>query len=291
MRGDMWTRRIAVLEKPNLSVQTLEWSRRGFPCVLLHGFGDNVSVWGHLAPRLMSRFRAVALDLRGHGHSEWDPEGRYDAETFAADLTKVVATFGFERMTLIGHSWGAAAAIHFAAANPTMVAALVIVDFGPELAQAGVDEVMKGFIEMPRSFASTDEYTRWLAARRPLADPRLLGQFARYGLQQSAGGDYRVRADPALGTGSELGRLEAKNGRYHIPKLSAAIAQIKCRTLMVRGAASGVFPDDVAARMVERTSPASRLETVSMAGHGVMMDNPAEFGVKIEEFLARIAVT
>ena len=143
--------------------------------MLLHGFGDNASVWSHLAPRLMSQFHAVAFDLRGHGHSEWDPEGCYDAETFASDVTKVVAAFGFEWMTLIGHSWGAAAAIRFAAANPTMVAALVIVDFGPELAQAGVDEVMKGFIEMPRSFASTDEYACFGSPRAvPLPDSRLL---------------------------------------------------------------------------------------------------------------------
>jgi pimeloyl-ACP methyl ester carboxylesterase len=280
----MWTRSISVCEKHNLSVRAVEWSRRGFPCVLLHGFGDNASVWSHLAPRLMSRFRTVALDLRGHGNSDWDPEARYDAETFTGDLTKVIAKLGFERTILIGHSWGAAMALRFAAVNPTMVAALVIIDFGPELAQAGVDEVIKGFVEMPRSFASTEEFSRWLAARRPLADPRLLDQFARYSLQQCAGGECKIKSDAALGTKSELSRLKAKGGRCCFPELWVALARIKCQSLVIRGAASGVFPRDVATRMVERTR-VSQLQTISGAGHSVVMDNPLEFSTKVDQFL------
>ena len=285
----MWVRSIAVGEKDELSIHAMEWSCRGLPCVLLHGFGENASVWGHLAPRLMSRFRVVAIDLRGHGHSDWDPESRYDAQTFTADLNKVVAAFGFERTILIGHSWGAETAIRFAAANPAIVAALVIVDFGPELTQTGVDEVLKGFVEMPRSFASADEFAQWLAARRPLAEPRLLSQFARYSLRQATGGQCELKIDAALATKSELSQLVAKNGRYYVPGLWEALARIKCASLVVRGAISGVFPYDVATRMVERTLPRSRLQTIGAAGHAVMMDNPAEFAGNVDGFLTEAA--
>ena len=101
-------------------------------------------------------------------------EANYNSHTFTADLAKVINAFGFKKITLIGHSWGAETVIRFAAANPAQVAGLVIVDFGPELAQTGVDEVLKGFAEMPRSFTSVDEFTKWLTVRRPLAEPRLL---------------------------------------------------------------------------------------------------------------------
>ena len=57
-----------------------EWSRRGLPCVMLHGFGDAGCVWNYLAIRLAPRFRVAAMDLRGHGDSDWDPETRYDIE-------------------------------------------------------------------------------------------------------------------------------------------------------------------------------------------------------------------
>jgi len=285
----MWTRSIAVCEQHNVSIQTREWSRRGFPCVLLHGFGDNVSVWSHLASRIMSQLRVVAIDLRGHGNSDWDPKARYDAETFTSDLSRVVSAFDFQRAVLIGHSWGAATAIRYAAAHPGVVAALVIVDFGPELGQAGVDEVLKSFTETPRSFGSPDQYVQWLAARRPLAEFRLLGQFARYSLRHSTHGEYELRGDTALASKSELSRLTAENGRYRFHDLWPALAQIKCPALVVRGAVSSVFPSDVATRMVKRTLCGSQLQTVGEAGHLVMMDNPAEFSSSVAEFLATIA--
>ena len=285
----MWTKSIAVDEKNDLSVHAVEWSRRGSPCVLLHGFGDNASVWSHLAPRIISRFRVVAVDMRGHGNSDRDPGANYDAQTFTADLAKVIAAFGFERTILIGHSWGAETAIRFAAANPAQIAALVIVDFGPELAQIGVDQVLKGFAEMPRAFGTADEFAQWLAARRPLAEPRLLAQFARYSLRRAAGGQYQVKTDEALAANSALSRLVAQNGRYYLPELWAKLGRIKCPSLVIRGAISGVFPVDVAARMVERTLPGGSLQTIGVAGHAVMMDNPTEFTSTVEGFLTKFA--
>ncbi len=235
----------------------------------------------------MSRFRVVALDMRGHGNSDRDPDANYNSQTFTADLAKAIAAFGFERTILIGHSWGAETAIRFAAANPGQIAALVIVDFGPELDQTGVDEVLKGFNEMPRAYGSADEFARWLTARRPLAEPRLLAQFARYSLRQAAGLPYEIKIDDALGTHSELSRLVAQNGRYYLPGLWAELARIKCPSLVIRGAMSAVFPTDVAARMVERTLPVSRLQTIRVAGHAVMLDNPAQFTSSVEAFLSK----
>jgi esterase len=280
----MWVRSIAVGEKQDISIQVIEWSRRGMPCILLHGFGDNSSVWSQLAPLIMSRFRVVAIDLRGHGNSDWDPQTRYDTQTLTADLAAVTGSFGFERMILIGHSWGASIATRFSAENPDVVAGLVIVDFGPELAEAGVQEILKGFAETPPGFATSDEYVRWLAARRPFANLKALEQYARYGLRQTAEGHYQIKNDAALGTKSEIAQLTPENGRYHIADLWAALESIKCRTLIMRGAASGVFPRDVAARMVERM-PGAQLQSIGAAGHAVMMDNPTEFSARVAEFL------
>ena len=73
-------------------------------------------------------------------------------------------------MILIGHSLGADVAIRFAADNAAQVAALVIVDFGPELDERGIDEVLRSFAATPPSFESQEQYADWLIARRPLAD-------------------------------------------------------------------------------------------------------------------------
>ena len=206
---EMWHRSVVVCEKHSIALAVVEWSRRGLPCVLLHGFGDAACVWNHLATRIMPEFRAVAIDLRGHGDSDWDPETRYDLETLTADLGKVVALFGFERMVLIGHSFGAAVAMRFAAENAARAAGLVIVDFGPELDEAGVNEVLRAFADMPRTFASTDDYADWLIAHRPLADPNQLRHLARCSLRQSSQG-WQPKADAALATNSEISRTRGE---------------------------------------------------------------------------------
>lgn len=267
----------------------MEWSRRGLPCVLLHGLGDAACIWSHLAIRIMPYFRTVAVDLRGHGDSDWDPATRYDTETLTSDLTKTVAVFGFERMILVGHSLGADVAIRFAADNADRMAGLVIVDFGPELDERGIDEVLRSFIDMPRTFASTEDYAQWLITRRPLADRGLLRQFARCNLRRSSSQVWEPKADAALATNSEIGRLEPSNGRYRYPALWPALERIRCPSLVIRGMGSGVLPYDVANRMVERTLPAGRLATIGGAGHAVMIDNPLEFSNKVTDFLAGIS--
>jgi pimeloyl-ACP methyl ester carboxylesterase len=229
----------------------------------------------------------AAVDLRGHGDSDWDPEAKYDSETFVADLAEAVTALDFGRMVLIGHSLGADVAIRFAADHPSQVAALVVVDFGPELQKEGIDEVLRGFAAMPRNFATVEEYEQWLAERRPLADPIALRQFARMSLRQSGKNGWTPKADIAVAAKSELARFDAIDGRYRNPELWRLLAGIRCPTLVVRGAASGVLPFDVATRMVERTLWKGQLATVPIAGHAVMLDNPAEFSASVIRFLSR----
>lgn len=286
----MWPKSVSVCDRRGVSVSVTEWSRRGLPCILLHGFGEASCVWNHLAIRIAPQLRVVAMDLRGHGNSDWDPDGRYDIETFVSDLSKTVAAFGFKRMILVGHSLGAEVAIRFTADNAPCVAALVIVDFGPECGKAGIDEVLQSYAAMPRAFVSTEEYAEWLIERRPLADPELLRQFARYNLRRSSARDgWEPKSDIALAASSPISGLEISDGRYCWPDLWPELARIICPSLVVRGMGSGVLPDDVARRMVDRALPDARLMTITAAGHAVMMDNPAEFSAGVSGFLAGIS--
>jgi pimeloyl-ACP methyl ester carboxylesterase len=285
----MWRRSIVVSEKHLIALSVTEWSRRGLPCVLLHGLGDAACVWNHLAKRLMPEFCTVALDLRGHGDSNWDPETRYDTETFTADLSKIVAALGFERVVLVGHSLGAAVAMRFAAENASRMVGVVIVDFGPELDEKGVNEILRTFADMPRRFASAEAYAEWLMTRRPLADPDAVLEFARCSLRRSSAGDWEVKADAALASTSQISMLECSKGRYRYPALWPSLEQIKCPSLVIRGIGSGVLPSDVATRMVERALPTGRLATIGAAGHAVMMDNPNDFSNSVASFLGDLA--
>ena len=284
----MWRKSIIVSESQGISAAVTEWSRSGIPCILVHGFGDASCVWNHLAVRLASDFRVLTLDLRGHGDSDWDPDARYDTTTFTSDLSRIVSAYGFERLILVGHSLGADVVARFAAANAGRVAAAVLVDFGPELDSAGIDQVLRGFLETPGSFESLAAYVAYIMVSRPLGDPASLKTFARSTLRQAAPQAWKVKADPALGTRSQLSRLVVDEGRYKDAELWAKLAQIVCPSLVVRGSGSGVFPSDVANRMVERTMPNARLATIPRAGHAVMIDNPAGFSASVVDFLSMI---
>ena len=284
----MWSKSVTVGDADNLGIAVTEWSWRGTPCVLLHGLGDAAFVWSDLAVRIMPYYRVVGFDLRGHGDSDWDPDARYDSTTFAADLARIVAAFGFERFILIGHSLGAAAAIRFAATNPERVIGLIIVDFGPELDFAGVEEVLRTMAEMPRSYGSPDEYAKWLVARRPFGNENLLRRFARRNLRASAANGWVLKSDAALAASSEISTIKSENGRHRIAELWPALGRIKCPTLVIRGMGSGMLGPEVASRMVDQMLPAGRLVTVREAGHAVMMDNPAEFHASVIRFLQKL---
>src|SRR5215470_5549679 len=99
-------RAIVVSTDHGLSVRILEFGTEGLPCILIHGFGEAACVWADFAAATADRLRTIAVDLRGHGDSDWGPEGAYDIETLTSDVRKVVRSLNIDRLLLMGHSLG-----------------------------------------------------------------------------------------------------------------------------------------------------------------------------------------
>ena len=78
---------------------------RGDPMLLLHGWPQHWYEWRHVIPLLAGERRVICPDLRGFGWTD-APDGRLDAETFAADAVALLDALGLDRVDLVGHDWG-----------------------------------------------------------------------------------------------------------------------------------------------------------------------------------------
>jgi pimeloyl-ACP methyl ester carboxylesterase len=279
------SRRVAGTD--GLSIHVLEWSEEGVPMVLVHGFGNQAHIWDDLAVLVAPHYRVVAVDLRGHGDSDHDPERRYDYDTHVRDLEAVTETLGIERMVLVGHSLGGRTATFFAGAHPERMAGLVIVDAGPELDPRGTSRIrMEVEQRGDGTFSSVREYEQVLAHNYPAASPEVLKRMAQHELRENEAGRFVRKADPAF-MSARAGASEAEMAAAEEATskgLWAALARIPCPTLVVRGAASDVLSPDCADRMVDEVLPDGRLAVVGRAAHSVMTDNPEGFNAAVMEF-------
>lgn len=96
------------------------------PLVLLHALGEDAADWDVVAPVFARRWRVYALDLRGHGRSDWP--GDYSLQAMRDDVLGFLDALALGRVDLIGHSMGGIVAYLFAEEYPQRVDRLVLED-------------------------------------------------------------------------------------------------------------------------------------------------------------------
>jgi pimeloyl-ACP methyl ester carboxylesterase len=99
----------------------------GDPVVLLHGWPETWYEWHKVMPALAKNYTVVAPDLRGLGDSSKPPTG-YDGKTLAEDIHQLVGKLGFKTIFLVGHDIGTQVAYSYAAAHPSEVKRLAVMD-------------------------------------------------------------------------------------------------------------------------------------------------------------------
>lgn len=209
----------------------------------LHGWLDNAASFVRLAPGL-SNYRLLALDLPGHGHSDWLGDGGdYSIWSSTEALYDVheALTGGNQPLIIIGHSMGAAAGMLFAGAFPEKVSAFIALDaVGPltTTAQLAPQQLADAVVSRrpgrrSRSYATTGEA---LQARlrqnqeltadciRPVTERNLV----------SEGDAVFWRTDPRLRDASKVRLTEEQ--------VQAFIGRIAAPALVVR-AADGLIPE------------------------------------------------
>jgi pimeloyl-ACP methyl ester carboxylesterase len=241
---------------------------------LVHGFGDCSGSWGRFARRLSITGAAAAIDLRGHGDSERDPEGTYDPLHYFDDVTSALRALDLSGIVLVGHSMGAAIAIHVATRCADRVRALVLVDGGPYIRRTALTRVRAGFVSQPWNYRTVEEYSLRLETKLRHASPSLLHEVARSSMSPNACGGWTLKCDPDLARGPAYIDDEA---------LSRTLSRVSCPVLLIRGAASAALSRTAAGKLLGEI-PNGRLQCVPNAGHAVMLDNPDGLAACVSAF-------
>jgi pimeloyl-ACP methyl ester carboxylesterase len=94
---------------------------------MLHGIGSRYVSWWPVIGPLADHFRLIVPDLRGHGDSD-KPATGYHFSDYANDLDGLLAAYGIERPSIVGHSLGALTALNWAGDHPDQAARIVLED-------------------------------------------------------------------------------------------------------------------------------------------------------------------
>ena len=264
----------------------LDWGNANAPAILfLHGGGLNAHTWDVVSLMLRDRYRCVALDQRGHGDSEWSPGSDYGMDSHLRDVEGFAALMRLRRPVLVGQSMGGINSINYASRHSEEMAGLVVVDVGPEIIAAGGARI-RDFIAAPQ-LDSPEDFLKRAMEFNPLRDPRILRRSLYYNLRQLPNGKWTWKHDVRRAAEAQSGDMEAM-GAKRAEQLWKAVPQIKCPTMVVRGALSDVISDEQAQRFVG-TLPKGRFVKVEKAGHNVQGDNPAGLLAVLRPFLEELS--
>lgn len=264
-------------ESSGLRLHYLDWGPSSArPLILLHGGALTAHTWDVVAMGLQSEFRCIAPDLRGHGDSEWAPDGDYSPDAFRQDLEALLAHLEIQRSVLIGNSLGGATALRYTAHRPASEQpdALVLVDIGPEMREEGRNR-LRAFTGGPRELDSVDEFVERAMTFNPQRRPESLRRSLLNNLRQLPSGKWTWKYDPnRFGTRPMLSTAD----RW------ADVRRVSCPTLVVRGGRSDMFLDEDAEKLASSLSD-GRWIRIDGASHTVQSDRPVALVAALREFL------
>ncbi len=257
------------------------WGTPGAPPVLLlHGGGQTRHAWGVTAQTLAARgWYAVSLDLRGHGESDWAPDGDYTIDAFVADLRSVMRHYAHTPV-LIGASLGGMTSLLTTGEAQTAVSrALVLVDITPRTNPEGTSRIRAFMTARPDGFSSLEEAAETIAAYLPHRPrPKNLSGLAK-NLRLREDGRYHWHWDPQL--------MHAPNRQRDPERLLAAARALSVPTLLVRGTLSDIVSDATQTEFLAAV-PHAEYVYVTGAAHMVAGDQNDTFSQGILAFLARL---
>jgi pimeloyl-ACP methyl ester carboxylesterase len=254
---------------------------KGAPIILLHGGGQTRHSWGQAALALAARgYYVAAIDLRGHGDSDFAPDSNYSMDAQVGDVRALIAQMP-RPPVLIGASMGGLVSLTAAGeAHDASIRALVLVDVTPQVDPAGRARIIGFMRARPQGFASVEEAANAIAAYLPHRPrPKDLSGLHR-NLRHRADGRWYWHWDPRFFDTFEPDHEVA------VQRYTAAARNVSVPTLLVRGSKSElVTPENV--RHFREAIPHAEYADVTDAAHMIAGDRNDAFNAVVLDFLQR----
>jgi non-heme chloroperoxidase len=257
------------------------WGDPNGPLVILqHGGGQTRHAWKGAGETLgAAGYHAIAFDARGHGDSDWAPDGLYGWAAMVEDLERVVAALGNRRAVLVGASMGGGTSLVAIGEDHVDATALVLVDIAPRIEMEGIKKIDAFMYQKPEGFTTLEEVAAAIGNYQPHRKrPRNLDGLAK-NVRLGADGKYRWHWDPRF-------RAERSSIEKRQERLEACARNLTLPALLVRGGLSDVLSEQGAQEFL-KMCPHCEYVNVSDAAHMVAGDRNDIFGSAVIEFLSR----
>lgn len=258
------------IEVGGARVHFRSWGDRQSPgIILLHGGAANTAWWDHVGP-LLGGYHVVAIDLSGHGLSDW--RAAYSLTGWSEEVVAVIRSLEFDRPPLVvGHSMGGVIAYLVAQRYGAELAGMIIVDTPFPPAREAHELTHRHSVTPPHTYPDLPTIIgRFrLLPGSEVCDPHVLKHVAHESVKEIDGG-WTWRFDPRFFAHEWLSidALEAITG---------------CPTAVVR-AAHGLQSEAEAEAVAHAIGSSGRVVTVSGSGHHVPLEQPVAMGVLIATF-------
>jgi len=261
------------------------------PVVFFHGGGQTRHAWGTSLDVLAEQgWRAYSVDLRGHGNSDWSPEGDYTLDAFLSDVQAVAASLD-QLPVLVGASLGGIASLAAIGESPSPIArALVLVDVAPRIDRDGADRIGAFMMTNIDGFDSLEEVADAVATYNPHRPRPTDLSGLKKNVRQREDGKWVWHWDPAFMVGRFGSVDETRTSVIQPERLERAAKTLTMPTLLVRGRMSDLLTDDGSKEFLKLV-PHARFVEVGGAGHMVAGDRNDLFNDAIVEFLQDVRNT
>ena len=249
--------------------------------ILLHGGGQTRHAWGETGKKLAEAgYHSVALDLRGHGDSEWHSDADYTIKAYKEDLVSIIKELN-KPASLIGASLGGMASLLLAGdeVNSNLCTSLIMVDIGIYPDPAGSDRIVSFMLSGEAGFESLEDVAKSISDYLPHRQKPKDLQGLKKNLRLKEDGKYYWHWDPRF-----IRRRPGSRDKGYFDLQLKAAQKVVVPTLLMRGALSDVVTMEDVEYFLSVIGHAKFVE-IEKAAHMIAGDRNDVFAEEAIKFL------